>query len=80
MNTPPISNNSGNTTTNPPSNPPAVPDPNAYLTEKQNPEDLGSTWRRSKCSNCGFLYEGMKVPTKCPKCGKEGADLFIESD
>lgn len=51
-----------------------------HLTDKTNPEDLASTWRRTKCKNCGFVYEGRKTLKKCPKCGNTNPDLFVEAD
>ena len=43
---------------------------------KVAPEDLDTKWSRWKCLNCGFVYEGVKLVTKCPKCGNENPDLF----
>ena len=46
----------------------------------EQPEDLEQQWRRLKCLVCGFLYEGAKRLTKCPKCGNEDMDKFEESE
>lgn len=59
---------------------PANPDPSAHLTQKMNPDDLASMWRRTKCLNCGYTHEGAKVLKKCPKCGNTDPDKFQEAD
>lgn len=43
-------------------------------------DDLSSTWQRTKCTACGFLYEGTKMLTVCPRCGNTDPDKFEESD
>ena len=53
-------------------------DTNLVLPTDEHPEDLDQRWRRLKCLVCGFLYEGMKRITKCPKCGNEDLDKFEE--
>ncbi len=45
-----------------------------------NPEDLDSRWLRWKCQKCGYLYEGSKELRKCPRCGNEDPDYFIDAD
>jgi hypothetical protein len=55
---------------------PGAPD----LTDKMQPEDLSAAWRRTKCLNCGYLYEGSATLTKCPKCGNTDPDKFQEAD
>ncbi|MDD3661461.1 MAG: hypothetical protein PHG63_00140 [Candidatus Dojkabacteria bacterium] len=46
------------------------------LTNKLLPDDLSSTWRRTKCLNCGYVHEGTTVLTTCPKCGNTDPDRF----
>ena len=53
---------------------------NISQTTDEQPEDLEQRWRRLKCLVCGFLYEGMKRLKKCPKCGNEDPDKFVEAD
>ena len=45
-----------------------------------NPEDLDITWSRWKCLKCGYVYEGQQELKKCPKCGNENPDLFVDVD
>ncbi|MEA3357324.1 MAG: hypothetical protein U9Q67_02720, partial [Patescibacteria group bacterium] len=59
---------------------PVSPDPSAHLTDKVNPGDLASKWRRTKCLNCNYVYEGTKTLTVCPKCGNSDTDKFQEAD
>lgn len=54
--------------------------PTDFLTEKQHPEDLASTWRRTKCLKCGYLHEGSELLTECPKCGNTDKDKLMEAD
>ena len=60
--------------------PAATPDPKAHLTNKVNPNDLASKWRRTKCLVCNYVYEGTKTITVCPKCGNSDPDKFQEAD
>jgi cytidylate kinase len=41
-----------------------------------HPEDLQERWNNWKCMVCGYMYEGSKPLTKCPKCGNEDPDKF----
>ncbi len=54
--------------------------PKKYIENKETPEDLDVTWTRWKCLNCGYVYEGVAVLKKCPKCGNENPDLFEDVD
>lgn len=54
--------------------------PKEYIENKETPEDLDVTWTRWKCLNCGYVYEGVAVLKKCPKCGNENPDLFEDVD
>jgi len=54
--------------------------PNEYIENKENPEDLDIIWSRWKCLNCGYVYEGQLELKKCPKCGNENPDLFMDVD
>lgn len=51
-----------------------------HLTEKQHPDELSQTWRRTKCEVCHVVYEGTKVIKKCANCGNEDPDKFTETD
>lgn len=51
-----------------------------YIENKDNPEDLDITWSRWKCLKCGYVYEGQQELKKCPKCGNENPDLFMDVD
>lgn len=35
---------------------------------------LSKEMHRLKCNNCGFLYEGMNLITRCPICGSKTFD------
>lgn len=43
-------------------------------------EDLDVTWIRWKCLGCNYLYEGVQVIRKCPKCGNEDPSKFADVD
>lgn len=51
-----------------------------YIENKENPEDLDITWSRWKCLKCCYVYEGQGELKKCPKCGNENPDLFVDVD
>ncbi len=46
----------------------------------KNMEDLEVIWRRWKCLVCGYLYEGTNIQLKCPKCGNEDKEKFMDVD
>lgn len=35
---------------------------------------LNKEMHRLKCTNCGFLYEGINLITECPICGSKSFD------
>lgn len=41
-------------------------------------EDLDDLWVRWKCLNCGYLYEGLQKTKKCPRCGNEDNEKFVD--
>jgi rubrerythrin len=47
-----------------------------YEKKELNPEDLSDRWLRWKCLKCGFVYEGQKPLTVCPRCGNDDPDMF----
>lgn len=48
------------------------------LTDKILPEDLDARWSNWKCLQCGFVYEGQKAVSKCPRCGNDDPDKFSD--
>ncbi len=46
----------------------------------KNMEDLEINWRRWKCLICGYLYEGTDIQMRCPKCGNEDKEKFMDVD
>lgn len=44
------------------------------------PEDLDARWLRWKCGVCNYTYEGAKPLKKCPRCGNEDQDKFLDAD
>ncbi len=54
--------------------------PAEYIENKENPEDLDMIWSRWKCLKCGYVYEGQVELRRCPKCGNENLDLFMDVD
>ena len=46
------------------------------LTNKVHPDDLDSKWTSWKCLVCGYVYEGQKEITTCPRCGNSDPDKF----
>ncbi len=50
------------------------------ISKKVKKEELDVIWLRWKCLNCGYLYEGIEVVRKCPKCGNEDPDKFADAD
>lgn len=46
------------------------------LTEKHLPEDLDTLWNNWKCLQCGYVYEGQKPLSVCPRCGNSDPDKF----
>ncbi len=54
--------------------------PKEYIENKENPEDLDIIWSRWKCLKCGYVYEGVGELKKCPKCGNDNPDMFIDVD
>ncbi|HEQ65282.1 MAG TPA: hypothetical protein ENN64_00435 [bacterium] len=59
---------------------PTNPKVDPLITDKILPEDLDSKWLRWRCTNCGFLYEGVRPLRKCPKCGNTDPDKFEDAD
>jgi rubrerythrin len=51
-----------------------------FETDGYQPEDLDTRWTRWKCGVCNYLYESSKVLKKCPKCGNDDPDKFIDVD
>jgi rubrerythrin len=45
-----------------------------------SPEDLDEIWARWRCLVCGYNYEGRQTITKCPRCGNEDPDKFVDAD
>ncbi|MCC7289897.1 hypothetical protein IT417_01435 [bacterium] len=62
---------------NPPSNVPVTPAPNPVT---DTPEDLDIRWTRRMCTVCNYTYEGKDTLVKCPKCGNEDLDKFVDVD
>lgn len=71
------------TNTTPLSTPPAPTIPTAtplQTTPSETPEDLDSMWTRWKCGVCNYTYEGRTPLKKCPRCGNEDPDKFMDAD
>lgn len=71
----------------PPQTPSASPQTNGngesgsqYETDILAPEDLDSRWTRWQCGVCNYTYEGSKPLKKCPKCGNEDEEKFLDVD
>ncbi len=85
-NNPPVSNNPNPVPNTPPQTPDVTqhinPVPNdEYLVKEPPPHGLDSSWRRWKCLNCGYVYEGIfKGAMVCPKCGNADPDKFDEAE
>jgi rubrerythrin len=43
-------------------------------------EGIENTWVRWKCLVCGYVYEGVVVIKRCPKCGNEDHDKFVDAE
>ena len=43
-------------------------------------EDFEICWKRWKCLVCGYLFEGVDIEKRCPKCGNADPDKFIDVD
>jgi hypothetical protein len=66
---------------NPPTQPPQAQDTGAqYEKNELAPEDLDARWLRWKCGVCNYTYEGSKPLRKCPRCGNEDQDKFLDAD
>ncbi len=53
---------------------------NEFVKDSLAPEDLDTQWTRWKCGVCNYTYEGSTVLSKCPKCGNEDSEKFIDAD
>lgn len=52
-----------------------------YVVKEPPAHGLDSSWRRWKCLNCGYVYEGLfKGTMVCPRCGNNDPDKFDEAD
>ena len=52
-----------------------------FVVKEPPPHGLDSSWRRWKCLNCCYVYEGIfKGVMVCPKCGNADPDKFDESE
>ena len=51
-----------------------------YEKEELAPEDLDARWTRWQCGVCNYTYEGSKPLKKCPRCGNEDPDKFLDAD
>ncbi len=51
-----------------------------YENDALAPEDLDSRWTRWQCGVCNYTYEGSKPLKKCPKCGNEDEEKFLDVD
>lgn len=66
----------------PPTDPTSTSQPNQsnsndpLLTDKVHPEDLDARWTSWKCLVCGYVYEGQREVTTCPRCGNSDPDKF----
>ncbi|MBN1618248.1 hypothetical protein JW887_02780 [Candidatus Dojkabacteria bacterium] len=47
---------------------------------KDDSKDYQADWRRTKCTNCGYVHEGMTIMKVCPSCGNTDPDKFVEAD
>jgi rubrerythrin len=50
------------------------------VVDQSSPEDLDEIWARWRCLICGYNYEGRQTLTKCPRCGNEDPDKFVDAD
>lgn len=50
------------------------------LTNKTFSEDLTARWNSWKCMVCGYVYEGVRPRTTCPRCGNSDPDKFLDID
>ncbi len=46
--------------------------------------EAGNTFKREtpviwKCNNCGFVYEGLEAPEKCPACDHPQAHFEVNT-
>ena len=71
----------------PPATPPTQPVPQANVVPPipdpvttETPEDLDAQWTRWKCAVCNYTYEGRNPLKKCPRCGNEDPDKFVDAD
>lgn len=53
-----------------------IPQKDPLLTKKTYPDDLDVSWHSWKCLNCGYVYEGQREVTVCPRCGNNDPDKF----
>jgi len=42
--------------------------------------DFEINWKRWKCLVCSYLFEGIDIQKKCPKCGNEDPEKFVDID
>ena len=61
-------------------NTPKQPPGSEYEVKEPIEEGLESVWTRCKCLVCGYVYEGAQECKKCPKCGNEDPDKFVDAE
>lgn len=54
--------------------------PSPHTSSAVLPDDLAAQWRRTKCTQCGFVHEGATIMTRCPRCSNTDPDTFDEVD